>query len=567
MTVHLLLLVSSRYFDEVSEGPASQSKAVTKGGFMQKYSTYSKIIAHPFSLRLRDSDDPADAANSAKAKPDSPDDDNFSDVSGAEDEDPSLEDGALDVTASSFNGAVQLAPDADDGSPGGASHRKWFNELVPRKPPDELLADSSKLQVVIRLLELAVERGEKTVVFTQWTTVIELISRRLQASGLARVGTPAKPLTDGKDFVCLHGQTKSRDRQRVAAVFNKPDSALNIIIASVKAIGIGINLTGASRVIIFDHTFNPTWEMQAIGRAYRYGQDKPVTVYRLISDRTMEQKVYTRQCNKVAMFKRCLDNDNMARMFNDGTSDVRLEQLDNAGDTEDDEDDSDSDFDDPVAPGTHTDSPSTDALRIEKSIEEEAGIQFKSRDELPHDAMLASLLDRSDGVPFVKRYHTQDQALEKLDDEHLTDQEKLDAERDAETALEPEAETATATATATKAADPEASKADQSGMGLVPNGDATAASAGVLLSRDDDSEAGSYALDHSRKNIGGSDATTVLEKLEDPSVPLGATAVAEVEQYQSAGANAPNEETACRDPISPVMHMVLSSDDESYSSS
>jgi transcriptional regulator ATRX len=72
-----------------------------------------------------------------------------------------------------------------------------------------------------------------------------------------------------------------------------------------------MNLIGANRVVIFDHAHNPTHEVQAISRAYRYGQRKKVTVYRFVAAGSLEEKIYTRQCTKLTMFRRVVDEEHM----------------------------------------------------------------------------------------------------------------------------------------------------------------------------------------------------------------------------------------------------------------
>jgi len=92
-------------------------------------------------------------------------------------------------------------------------------------------------------------------------------------------------------------------------------SKAKVFLISSKAGNVGINLVGANRVIIFDSHWNPTVDLQALYRCYRYGQKKPVFAYRLITEGTMEEKVYSRSVNKTSLAARVLDQKHPARNF------------------------------------------------------------------------------------------------------------------------------------------------------------------------------------------------------------------------------------------------------------
>ena len=106
----------------------------------------------------------------------------------------------------------------------------------------------------------------------------------------------------------LDGTTKMISRNDMANDFNKGKT--DVFLISTRAGGLGFNLPGANRVVLFDFNFNPTWEEQAIGRAYRIGQEKPVYVYRFITAGTFETNVYNKAVFKTQLASRVVDKKN-----------------------------------------------------------------------------------------------------------------------------------------------------------------------------------------------------------------------------------------------------------------
>jgi len=159
------------------------------------------------------------------------------------------------------------------------------------KLDDGVERPSAKLDRLIEMVEELLSEGRRIIVFSQFTSMLELIRKRLDAGGLR--------------YSVLTGQTK--DRKQAIEAFH--DGGAGIFLVSLKAGGVGLNLTAADTVIIFDPWWNPAVEEQAIDRAYRIGQDKAVFVYRLVAAGTIEEKMDELKARKRALADGLFDRD------------------------------------------------------------------------------------------------------------------------------------------------------------------------------------------------------------------------------------------------------------------
>jgi superfamily II DNA or RNA helicase len=141
-------------------------------------------------------------------------------------------------------------------------------------------AISAKLTDLMQMVDDLLEEGRKILVFSQFTSMLALIEEELMARGIR--------------YAILTGET--RDRSAQVAAFQQ--GAVPIFLISLKAGGVGLNLTAADTVIHYDPWWNPAAENQATDRAWRIGQDKPVFVYKLIAKGTLEEKIQLLQQKK-----------------------------------------------------------------------------------------------------------------------------------------------------------------------------------------------------------------------------------------------------------------------------
>ena len=141
-------------------------------------------------------------------------------------------------------------------------------------------APSAKLQLLMDLLPELLAEGRRVLLFSQFTSMLGLIEEELQARGI--------------DYSKLTGKTRKRD----AAIERFCGGAVDLFLISLKAGGSGLNLAEADTVILYDPWWNPAVEMQAIDRAHRIGQDKPVFIYKLVVENSVEAKMVELQEHK-----------------------------------------------------------------------------------------------------------------------------------------------------------------------------------------------------------------------------------------------------------------------------
>ncbi|XP_074923313.1 DNA excision repair protein ERCC-6-like 2 [Chelonoidis abingdonii] len=159
---------------------------------------------------------------------------------------------------------------------------------------------SGKMKVLQQLLNHFRKNKDKVLLFSFSTKLLDVLEQYCMASGL--------------DYRRLDGNTKSEDRVKIVREFNSMQD-VNICLVSTMAGGLGLNFVGANVVILFDPTWNPANDLQAIDRAYRIGQCRDVKVFRLISLGTVEEMMYLRQVYKQQLHCAVVGSENAKRYF------------------------------------------------------------------------------------------------------------------------------------------------------------------------------------------------------------------------------------------------------------
>ncbi|XP_050076976.1 SWI/SNF-related matrix-associated actin-dependent regulator of chromatin subfamily A containing DEAD/H box 1 homolog [Anopheles maculipalpis] len=172
--------------------------------------------------------------------------------------------------------------------------RDKYTTLYDLRLPEKLITSSGKFRQLDELLPKLKEEGHRVLIFSQFTMMLDIMEKYLKIRK--------------HSFLRLDGSTAVTERQELIDRYTQ-DPNLFIFLLSTKAGGLGINLTAADTVIIHDIDFNPYNDKQAEDRAHRMGQKKPVTIYKLISDGTIEEGMLMIAQQKLQLEKDVTEQD------------------------------------------------------------------------------------------------------------------------------------------------------------------------------------------------------------------------------------------------------------------
>ncbi|KAL6501187.1 hypothetical protein OROHE_025050 [Orobanche hederae] len=287
----------------------------------------------------------------------------------------------------------------------GFLREDWWRDLLMGNNYKE--ADQGgKMVLLLDILKMCLIMGDKALVFSQSILTLDLIEFYL--SRFPRLRKNGKCWKKAKDWYRLDGRTESSERQRIVERFNDPSNRrVKCTLISTRAGSLGINLHAANRVIIVDGSWNPTYDLQAIYRVWRYGQTKPVFAYRLLAHATMEEKIYKRQVTKEGLAARVVDRQQVHRTM----SKEEILHLFDFGDDENAD----------IVPelGQETAEPNTSG-HIRNLL--------KQKPSLPHgtsssDKMMESLISRHH-PSWIANYHEHETLLQENEDEKLSKEEQ-----------------------------------------------------------------------------------------------------------------------------------------------
>jgi transcriptional regulator ATRX len=247
------------------------------------------------------------------------------------------------------------------------------DNLLEVVPDDASIELSYKTLLVQKIMRLSIEAGDKVLIFSQSIPSLDFLDVMLTNMRVR--------------YARIQGNVTPEKRERTLRSMKAGN--LDVLLISTRAGGLGLNIQQANRVIIFDYSFNPTWEEQAIGRAYRLGQTKPVFVYRFVAGGTFEFSMYDKQLFKTGLTSRVVDKKNPMRNAN-------------------------------KKPAEWMKPP---AEVVQQSIGEEAG-----KDEHVMDKIIASHEDGEDS--FIRSIRTMETLMGEANDEALTAEEMLEVQNE-----------------------------------------------------------------------------------------------------------------------------------------
>ncbi|CCC71430.1 hypothetical protein NCAS_0H01200 [Naumovozyma castellii] len=170
------------------------------------------------------------------------------------------------------------------------NHPYLFDGAEPGPPyttDEHLVYNSAKLKVLDKLLKKMKEEGSRVLIFSQMSRVLDILEDYC--------------FFRGYEYCRIDGSTDHEDRIRAIDEYNEPGSKKFIFLLTTRAGGLGINLTSANIVVLFDSDWNPQADLQAMDRAHRIGQKRQVKVFRLVTDNSVEEKILERATQKLRL--------------------------------------------------------------------------------------------------------------------------------------------------------------------------------------------------------------------------------------------------------------------------
>ncbi|XP_075592068.1 transcriptional regulator ATRX homolog [Dermatophagoides farinae] len=187
--------------------------------------------------------------------------------------------------------------------------QQWWTAIIDERYNIRCMELSSKFIIMFEIIGECQKLNDKLVIFSQSLINLDMIELMLSKCSNCDWSRDV-------DYFRIDGKVTVETRHRIIQTFNdESNKKARLLLLSTRSGGIGINLVGANRCIIFDCSWNPALDTQAIFRIFRYGQRKPCFVYRLAGFGTMENRIYQRQVAKLSTSKRVVDEKQIRRYF------------------------------------------------------------------------------------------------------------------------------------------------------------------------------------------------------------------------------------------------------------
>ncbi|XP_076381425.1 uncharacterized protein LOC117226320 isoform X1 [Megalopta genalis] len=371
------------------------------GSLFSDFQSLQRIWTHPYVMRLNS--ERVEKMNEKKHDSDSEgslrdfiDDDSDSNLdsssSNSSNENNSADSAASNAAPRASRSTRSTNPDIETIAKPEEIEKKeetWWSQFIESDHYEDM-SISSKLMLLFGILKECEQIGDKVLVFSQSLYSLTLIEKFLgNIDDETQKGENSEYMgyrsnwSLGLDYFRLDGQTSPENRSIWCKIFNSPkNTRARLFLISTRAGGLGINLTAANRVIIFDASWNPSYDVQSIFRVYRFGQKKPCYVYRFLAAGTMEEKIYNRQVTKLSLSCRVVDEQQIERHYRNND----LNEL-------------------------YTFEPNTEGERPTLN--------------LPKDRLLAEIFLKY--KDYVENYHEHDSLLENKAEEELNEEERKQA--------------------------------------------------------------------------------------------------------------------------------------------
>lgn len=204
-----------------------------------------------------------------------------------------LEDGAINFQLLNQINSVNLKDDTDkcdidddDDEESGVSERVIENLLTKDNPVFDTERQSAKLRSVVSTIKSILAKKEKVIVVSQWVGYLQIVAESLKS-------------IEGATYKLYVGSTSIKNREKIIDLFNDEDKDPQILLLSLNAGGVGLNLMGGNHLMLIDIHWNPQLELQAQDRIHRFGQKRDVFIYKFICCDTIEERIEKLQEKKL----------------------------------------------------------------------------------------------------------------------------------------------------------------------------------------------------------------------------------------------------------------------------